>query len=87
VGIDENDVLKSVRAYPNPAQSSSELHFNQEIDNARVTIYSMDSKIVYDEYQVNNFNSIQLPIVKPGYYFLNIQRNNEVYRVELMIWE
>ncbi len=85
VGVDEMDPLTGLQVFPNPAQSAHKIYLNQSINNAQLTIYSMDSKIVSNEFCSENFSSIQLPELKGGYYFLNIQRGNKSYRLDLMI--
>ena len=87
LGVNEVDPLTTLQVYPNPARSTSEIQLNQTTDNARITIYNVDSRIVYDEFKFESFNSIHLHELKTGYYFLNIQREDKSYRSEIMIVE
>lgn len=83
--VDEVDAFTTLQVYPNPAQSNDAIFFNQSIKNAQLTIYSMDAKMVLDEFITESINTLQLPELKAGYYFLTIQRDNSSQRLELMV--
>ncbi len=75
-GLKETGDLTGINIYPNPTNGLTNIHFNQEIDNAEVKIVNTMSKIVYSETvgKITDKNlRIDLSNQPKGIYFIHIK--------------
>ncbi|WP_400081170.1 S8 family serine peptidase [Winogradskyella sp. R77965] len=93
LGVDENDLARSLVVYPNPSNGEFTISFESNLsssnNNVKVDIYDLQGRLVYD----NNFNNvssmfnetISLNNAKSGVYILNISDGNRATSHKLVI--
>ncbi|WP_299125292.1 S8 family serine peptidase [uncultured Winogradskyella sp.] len=93
LGVDENDLARSLVVYPNPSKGEFTISFESNLssnnNNVKVDIYDLQGRLVYN----NNFNNISsifnetisLDNAKSGVYMLNISDGSRVTSHKLVI--
>jgi hypothetical protein len=62
----------------NPIDAKSKIKFDFNIESARLKILTIDGRILYDRRVTSNILPIGEIIKKPGYYILNIEKNDKI---------
>lgn len=87
LSVSNEELLKtSIRVYPNPAKDNFTLKF-QNINNAKVEIYNMLGKVVYQNATNNGIIEVKSGHnLSSGIYFVKaLAENNKVYQTKLII--
>ena len=87
LSVSNEELLKtSIRVYPNPAKDNFTLKF-QNINNAKLEIYNMLGKVVYQNATNNGIIEVKSGHnLSSGIYFVKaLAENNKVYQTKLII--
>jgi len=81
IGIQENKSIK-VNVYPNPVKD--QFSINGLRKSSRIEMYTISGQLVYRSQTSSEKETIDIGLLKPGMYILNIQSNNQVESLKIL---
>lgn len=85
LGTEELSELSALKVFPNPSQSAGEVYFTRILHNPKIALMNTDGKVVFQENSSQELNSLQLPNLERGCYFLMIEEGNTSTTIRLVV--
>jgi hypothetical protein len=83
-GIDNNEIGKMIRIYPNPLKGS-EIHFESDIRVIQIVVYDITGKEIWTMKTDNTARTINLPKLKDGLYFFKFSTDKGIGMKKIII--
>lgn len=84
--LKENTLTKrSITLYPNPVQSGEKIFFKKEMNFQAYELYALNGQLISKERLSSNQNSITIPDLKSGIYFVQFINEEATFRQKLII--
>lgn len=77
-----------ITVYPNPSTNNLNLDINTEVDNAKITLYDVNGKVIWQKQNINGKNklSIDVSVMPRGIYFISAtQGDKEIYNSKIVL--
>lgn len=85
LGTNELIGLAHLQAYPNPVQRAGTIYFSRILQRPKIVLTNTAGKVIFTEYNLDQLESIELPNIESGCYFLEIQEGNACKIIRVVV--